>query len=294
MGKLKDITGQTFGYWTVLERDQSTIGHVYWICKCKCGTVRSVLGNNLTQGKSKSCGCYHIEKVTKQETPGTKYGKLTILGPSRKNSDGDWEWLCKCECGNESWENGKRLRCGDTISCGCLRYVQERPGTRYGRLTIVGPSQHQDGRKCLKWLCKCDCGQKIWINGHSLRTGNTTSCGCSRDGQSKDALLIEKFLIDNKLKYSKEYKFDDCKDMFPLPFDFSVIINDKQYLIEYDGEQHDKYVPFFHRTEERFHTFQLHDQIKTNYCKEHNIPLLRIKFNQTKDIEKLLKEFLNI
>lgn len=44
MSKLIDITGQTFGYWLVLERDNdpSKKGHgAYWICKCtNCGTIK--------------------------------------------------------------------------------------------------------------------------------------------------------------------------------------------------------------------------------------------------------------
>lgn len=52
-----DITGQTFGRLTVLEKDRE-IGHItMWKCKCECGNVTSVKISNLRNGHTKSCGC---------------------------------------------------------------------------------------------------------------------------------------------------------------------------------------------------------------------------------------------
>jgi hypothetical protein len=51
-----DITGMTFGKWTVLQRtNRKKI--VYYVCRCKCGTEREVLSVSLRNGKSVSCGC---------------------------------------------------------------------------------------------------------------------------------------------------------------------------------------------------------------------------------------------
>ena len=55
----KDLTGTIFGYWKVLYLDNPKSKATYWICKCKCGTVRSVNSSNLISGKSTSCGCYN-------------------------------------------------------------------------------------------------------------------------------------------------------------------------------------------------------------------------------------------
>ena len=32
--------------------------------------------------------------------------------------------------------------------------------------------------KSARWLCKCDCGNTIIVSAHSLKSGNTRSCGC--------------------------------------------------------------------------------------------------------------------
>ena len=43
---------------------------------------------------------------------------------------------------------------------------------RYGRLTML---RHEGGRT---WLCRCDCGVEKSFDGHSVRYGRSTSCGC--------------------------------------------------------------------------------------------------------------------
>ena len=58
MGRKKDISGMRFGMWTVLAEDgKNKHGAYKWICRCDCGTVRSVAGHTLRLGKSTCCGC---------------------------------------------------------------------------------------------------------------------------------------------------------------------------------------------------------------------------------------------
>lgn len=54
--KRKDLTGMKFGKWEVLEFSHfSKNRESYWLCKCDCGAIKFVKGNNLLQGASKSC-----------------------------------------------------------------------------------------------------------------------------------------------------------------------------------------------------------------------------------------------
>lgn len=60
----RDLVGDVFGLWTVIEKDvddwiSPTNGRWYhsWLCKCSCGTVRSVVEQALVSNKSTSCGC---------------------------------------------------------------------------------------------------------------------------------------------------------------------------------------------------------------------------------------------
>lgn len=57
MGKFRDLTGMRFGKLLVLKENGRKNSRVMWLCKCDCGTVKSIPSGNLTNGNSKSCGC---------------------------------------------------------------------------------------------------------------------------------------------------------------------------------------------------------------------------------------------
>lgn len=59
---MDDISGQKFGRLTVLRFDGIRPGRRYhWWCQCECGTEKSVMRQNLTRGKIRSCGCLRNE-----------------------------------------------------------------------------------------------------------------------------------------------------------------------------------------------------------------------------------------
>ena len=75
MGKLKDLTGQKFGRWTVVSRaPNGPKSHAFWNCRCECGTERSVCHSSLVAGTSKSCGCLTLEVLHKRATHGHTAG----------------------------------------------------------------------------------------------------------------------------------------------------------------------------------------------------------------------------
>lgn len=51
-------------------------------------------------------------------------------------------------------------------------------GQRFGRLTVVATAPCKKSRTL--WACRCDCGNTLTVIGHSLKRGNTQSCGCLR------------------------------------------------------------------------------------------------------------------
>lgn len=63
MHQIIDMTGKKIGWWSVIERTdppshvKSSLKQAWWLCRCKCGTQKSILGGQLRAGKSKSCGC---------------------------------------------------------------------------------------------------------------------------------------------------------------------------------------------------------------------------------------------
>ena len=63
----KDLTGKTFGYWTVIYRvENNKHGNAMWHVKCKCNVLSVVAGGDLLSGASKSCGCFRLEVSKKK------------------------------------------------------------------------------------------------------------------------------------------------------------------------------------------------------------------------------------
>lgn len=47
----------------------------------------------------------------------------------------------------------------------------------FGRLTVLGPIERAKNKQ-IAWLCLCECGNTCTVQGYSLRSKNTISCGC--------------------------------------------------------------------------------------------------------------------
>ena len=133
MGKLIDLTGQKFGRLTVINKSEkrNASGQVYWNCLCDCGKECTICGTSLRIGKTKSCGCYNLEKTAErgrnrlEDLTGQTFGKLTVLyrveNHIQKNGQQKTQWHCKCECGNECDVCADYLKANRTKSCGCIR-----------------------------------------------------------------------------------------------------------------------------------------------------------------------------
>lgn len=57
-----------------------------------------------------------------------------------------------------------------------MRFV-DLTGSKYGMLTALYRDTEKQSRD-VYWVCKCDCGRVVSVNGCALRSGNTKSCGC--------------------------------------------------------------------------------------------------------------------
>jgi hypothetical protein len=82
-----DLTGQKFGFLTVLNRHGYSGKENTWLCKCDCGNLAIVIGRDLRSGNTKSCGCFQKLRATEANT---KHG-----GSSRKNREPLYKrWEC--------------------------------------------------------------------------------------------------------------------------------------------------------------------------------------------------------
>lgn len=113
-------------------------------------------------------------------------------------------------------------------------------------------------------------------------------CGCPLCNSSKGELIIKNILQYHGVDFIQQYSFDDCRYKLPLKFDF--YLPQINTLLEFDGIQHFKYVQGFHKTLFKFHELLHRDVIKNNYCRDNNIKLIRINYDQIQVINQILHE----
>jgi hypothetical protein len=62
---MHDLSGRVFGNLTVLSRHGVTSDNrATWNCKCSCGVRKVIVGREMTNGRSISCGCITKRKIS--------------------------------------------------------------------------------------------------------------------------------------------------------------------------------------------------------------------------------------
>lgn len=111
--------------------------------------------------------------------------------------------------------------------------------------------------------------------------------GCPRCNDSKGEKTINKWLLDNNIDFKREFGFQDCKSKKNRKLRFDFWLPDYNLCIEFDGPQHNKISRHFGL--KSFEVIQENDKIKNEYCSDKDINLLRIKYEQHKQEEKILQ-----
>lgn len=281
-------SGMKFGHWKVLKfSHKNKHGIFYFLCKCEvCGTIRPVRGTSLINGTSTACS-----KKCSDNLYGRTFGEWTVL---RDDPNNKRNYICQCSCGRIKSLFGPSVKYGKTLSCGCKRIektkannkknAQEHVGEKHGWLTI---KDYELRGKNYWYVCDCDCGSEVTVMGKNLFNGNTSSCGCMN---SKANELMDKILRDKGIPFKREYKFEDCRDIAPLPFDFAIFNKSEELLglIELNGSLHYSSSGTGWDTPERLLYQQKHDYLKRKFCEDSKIPFLVIPYQYFNDLEKFL------
>lgn len=278
------MINQKFNRWTVIAEAPSRNRKKYWLCQCDCGTQREVCGSDLRNNKSKSCGCLTREKASEKKINliNQHFGKLTVLEENGRTSNKAVLWKCQCECGNIINVRTADLRNGHTQSCGCLQKEKTSIASKKGleknikinMLTYLGEDKISDKKNGTLRKCQCDCGNIIWIATKDFLSGHVSSCGCRKNSKGEEKIM--NILNENNIKYIKEFHPESLS--FKGRFDF--YLPDYNIIIEYDGVQHFKLGNGLYDNKEKFKQTQEHDKIKTQWCKDNNITLIRIPYTK--------------
>ena len=227
---------------------------------------------------------------------GQKFNKLTVIKRSDYIFNNKIYWTCECDCGRRLDVLGTDLRNLNVTSCNFCKEDKiwnDLSYQKFGLLTAICPTGEKQNSHIV-WKCKCECGNFCEVNSNSLKSGNTSSCGCLNKksiGEEK----ISKILNEKNINFKRQFSFSNCLSPknFPLLFDFALFDEDNNLkcLIEYDGIQHFKPIEYF-GGKLYFNYLQHCDESKNIYCKKNEIPLLRINYKEIDNMEKYIEEFL--
>ncbi len=104
---------------------------------------------------------------------GSRFGMLVVVAraaPAIYENTTHSQWLCKCDCGNQTIVQTQRLRTSKTKSCGCYRGDAWEPGRKIHNLTLLENTMDR------KWKAMCVCGNII--EAHATNLLNRQDCGC--------------------------------------------------------------------------------------------------------------------
>lgn len=245
--------------------------------------------------------------------PGESYGpyQMTLLRRSdRKDSKtGKQKWgIYQCwYCQEEFEARNYSIKTGETKGCPKCRSERRKKSFNIGELNFkyktgmrLGPNNilfleerpKYEGNLQRRGYFQCPiCGQKWECQLSDIVSGKASKCrSCgNHHGISKGEELIKDILEKLNIYYFREYSFIDCrnpKTKNPLRFDFYLPAYNT--CIEFDGIQHFQKTSWSH---DDFKQRQYRDSIKTKYCEDNNIRLIRIPYwdYDNIDIEYLIK-----
>lgn len=198
-------------------------------------------------------------------------------------------------CNNHEWEVTPRWilskKSGDKYICPVCRI----PLTFFDKVDkLVGEEYVFEGKYVNSiekmWVThnKEGCGFRYKVSPFKFIQGRR----CPQCARSKGELILKNYFLGCEIPFLEEVKFEDLKKVRHLRFDFMVeSVTGELILIEFDGEQHYKEKETW-GGKEALEEVKENDRIKDEYCKNNNIPLVRIPYWELSTIEKVIKNII--
>lgn len=222
---------------------------------------------------------------------------FTLISDKYVNSGKDLIWKCLKCCGNfeRSWNTTSK----NMFEC---PYCSGTKASKKNNLLLMNPNLSKqwgyvknyplhpeqvlpNTTKKFWWICDL-CGHEWQKSVHYMNQKNSPCPNCKI---SKGEYAIKSYLDDNDIKYFREHKFDDCKNIKKLRFDF--YLSEHNVCIEYQGEFHYKVIGGISKIDSLDKQKKC-DEIKRNFCMVNDIGLMEIPYWEFKNINLLLKNML--
>lgn len=266
--------------------------------KCNCGNIFETTLNRVKHRNKRTCNkCVGLERITIDNVLKyvNEFSNCKLISSEFKNIDDNLLFQCQCgEIFERSFYNFKKFekrcpKCRESerslnmsLNYEYVKNYIESYGAKLLSNEYVNAKTKLD--------IQCECGRKFKADFDKIKFRGKVRCNaCSKKTSSKEFIISQKLEALN-IKYIEQYKFNDCIYKDKLIFDF--YIPSLNTCIEYDGEGH--YEPFrFSKNKEamqkKLEETQIRDAIKTQYCKDNNIKLIRIPYFEFDNIDEILK-----
>lgn len=184
-----------------------------------------------------------------------------------------------------------------TNPCGCPNCsgnAIKTPESFESELKITHPelkllSPYIRANRKLHVLCT-DCNRDFMATPNKLQQGQHCPYCKISHGES----VIRSILTNLSIEFEMQKRFDDLKGVGGRKLSYDFYLPTYNFLVEYQGEQHEKPVVFKGTNKKTsllsFEKQQEHDRRKRDYAKEHNIELLEIWYWDFNNIEQILSK----
>lgn len=201
---------------------------------------------------------------------------------------------CKLECelcgfnwvgkvGHYMYDGSTCMSCSGKIKRRTIEDMKEIV-SRYGGEIVAGVENY----KILKSILRCKCKRKHYfdITGEGLVYGRW----CKDCRMSLGEREVEVALNELDIEFEYQVKTYIGKSLFW--FDFYFNYGNKEYYIEFDGQQHFKRHDVFHESYEDFLKDRSRDIKKTNFALSSGVFLIRIDFKEMRNIRQHIENAL--
>ena len=136
----------------------------------------------------------------------------------------------------------------------------------------------------VRWNCNNHGVYDAMVGSRTIMMSRCPVCS-----ESQGERAVREYLENRGIPYMIQRRFQECRDIKPLPFDFADTSEQCQWLVEFHGIQH--FDALHHRGGQTGYDLQvLHDQIKSNWATS-NSNFIMIRYDQMNQIHELLDDF---